>query len=110
MTITINTLTFDCHDALLVAEFWSAALGRPVNDGANASFASIAGEPGLAFMAVPESKSVKNRLHLDVTAPDRAAEVRLLLDLGATHVADYDEGGYQWTTLRDVEGNEFCVL
>jgi hypothetical protein len=57
-----------------------------------------------------DTKTVKNRMHIDILAVDRAAEVKRLLALGAGIVADYDEGGSQWTTLHDVEGNEFCVF
>ncbi len=58
---------------------------------------------------MPEHKQVKNRAHFDLHTEDRAAEVERLLGLGATRVDDYDEHGAVWTTLRDVEGNEFCV-
>ena len=62
---------------------------------------------------MPDSKRVKNRLHLDLRPVDgtREQEVERLLALGATQVADYrrpDGGG--WVTLADPEGNEFCIL
>ncbi|WP_375433581.1 VOC family protein [uncultured Friedmanniella sp.] len=65
------------------------------------------------FIEVPEAKSVKNRLHLDLRPVEgtRDEEVARLLALGATEVADLrrpDGGG--WVTLADPEGNEFCVL
>ena len=63
----------------------------------------------MMFIAVPEAKSVKNRVHLDLDADDREAEVRRLIELGATHIHDKDEWGISWTTLADPEGNEFCV-
>jgi hypothetical protein len=56
---------------------------------------------------VPESKSVKNRLHLDVIATDPEAEIVRLIELGATRVADRDEYGCTWTLMADPEGNEF---
>ncbi len=58
---------------------------------------------------VPEPKSGKNRVHVDLMAADRRAEVARLQGLGATVVDEYDEWGVQWTVLSDVEGNEFCV-
>ena len=58
---------------------------------------------------VPEPKTAKNRMHLDLTAPDPEAEVARLVELGATRVADMEEWGDQWTVLQDPEGNEFCV-
>ena len=61
------------------------------------------------FQSVPEAKTVKNRLHLDFRPDDRDAEVRRLIDLGATHV-DIGQGEQSWVVLADPEGNEFCVL
>lgn len=67
------------------------------------------GDPMMMFIQVPEAKSVKNRMHLDMNAGDRAAEVERLVALGATVVHEKNEFGMQWTTLADPEGNEFCV-
>ncbi len=114
MTLSLAHVTFDCHDTLALAGFWSAALGRPVDDGAQPFFATIGypaspGSPAWMFLAVPETKTVKNRMHLDLTADDREAEVARLVGLGATRVADHDEWGHVWTVVNDPEGNEFCV-
>lgn len=106
------TVTIDCADAAESAAFWSAALDRPIANGANRYFAQLPGGPGrLAwlFVAVPEPKTVKNRVHVDFTSPDRDAEVARLVGLGATELARHDEYGMSWTTLRDPHGNEFCV-
>lgn len=67
--------------------------------------------PRLLFQAVPEPKSGKNRLHLDVrVGPDRrAAEVERLLQLGATELWRGAQGPFEWVTMADPEGNEFCV-
>jgi Glyoxalase-like domain len=67
--------------------------------------------PTLTFARVPEGKTVKNRLHLDVNPTDREQddEVRRLLDLGARH-SDVGQGDVSWVVLADPEGNEFCVL
>ena len=66
----------------------------------------------LLFLPVPEGKTIKNRIHLDVHADDgdQAAEVERLIALGATH-ADVGQGNdVDWVVLADPEGNEFCVL
>lgn len=109
-------VTFDCANAVTVSDFWSAVLGRPVDREGDLSasefFARIPGEgsdPTLMFIQVPETKSVKNRVHLDLNTSDRAAEVARLVALGATVIHEKDEYGVQWTTLADPEGNEFCV-
>jgi hypothetical protein len=67
--------------------------------------------PTLTFARVPEEKTVKNRLHLDVNPTDREQtdEVRRLIDLGA-RPADVGQGDVSWVVLADPEGNEFCVL
>ena len=69
------------------------------------------GPPRLTCAHVPEAKTVKNRLHLDLNPTDteQDQEVRRLLDLGARH-ADVGQGDASWVVLADPEGNEFCVL
>jgi predicted enzyme related to lactoylglutathione lyase len=125
MTVRITCVAFDCADALTVGRFWSKAVGRPLDDGADSGFASIgftarrdrdgwgqvepADEPTWLFAQVPEPKAGKNRLHLDVVAPDVEAEITRLVGLGATRVADREEYGYTWTLMADPEGNEFDI-
>ena len=116
MTVRLANITFDCADATKLSAFWSDAIGRPVDDGASTHFASIgfgrgpgAADPTWLFLGVPEGKTAKNRMHLDLTAEDRAGEVDRLVGMGATHLTDVDEWGHQWSVLQDPEGNEFCV-
>ncbi|CAD5957784.1 VOC family protein [Streptomyces cyaneofuscatus] len=65
----------------------------------------------LLFQRVPEPKTVKNRLHIDVhTAPgERDAQAERLVALGARILRAVDEPGGSWLVLSDPEGNEFCV-
>ena len=123
MTIGIACVTVDCADALTVGRFWSAAIGRPLDQRGTSEFASIGFEgrrtqqgwapverdadPTWLFVQVPEPKRVKNRMHLDVVAADPDAEIARLVELGATRVADREEHGYSWTLMLDPEGNEF---
>jgi predicted enzyme related to lactoylglutathione lyase len=112
VSVNLYAVTFDSADAAGLASFWSAVLERPVDDGASADVASIAlgdRQPHWYFMKVPEGKTVKNRVHADLVTSDLAAEVKRIVELGATAQAEYDEGGYQWVTLLDPEGNEFDV-
>jgi hypothetical protein len=69
------------------------------------------GRPRVLFQAVPEAKTVKNRVHLDVRvgAERREAEVARLLGLGATELWRKSQGPYEWVTMADPQGNEFCV-
>ena len=108
--ITLTHLTFDCGDAEKLAGFWAAVLDQPVGDGASPEYAVLAGEPGWMFLQVPEAKTVKNRVHPDLTATDLPAAVERLTGLGATHLADHTEEGTTWATLADPEGNEFDVV
>jgi predicted enzyme related to lactoylglutathione lyase len=125
MTVQIASVTFDCSDALAVGTFWSAAFGRPLDPEGTSEYASIGfagrrdtsgwsrvdreNDPTFLFVQVPEDKAAKNRVHLDVMAPDVDTEVTRLVELGATRVADMEEYGYTWTVMADPEGNEFCV-
>jgi len=67
--------------------------------------------PRVLFQRVPEAKTVKNRVHLDVRvgAERREAEVARLIGLGATELWRGAQGPFEWATLADPEGNEFCV-
>lgn len=109
MTSTLANITFDCADVDATARFWSGVFARPVEDGASQFFAAIRGSPSLLFIKVPEPKTAKSRVHVDLAAADREAEVARLVGLGATRVADKDEWGHRWTVLLDPEGHEFCL-
>jgi hypothetical protein len=69
------------------------------------------GRPRVLFQHVPEAKTVKNRVHLDIRvgAERRAAEVARLLGLGATQLWRGAQGPSEWVTMADPQGNEFCV-
>jgi len=69
------------------------------------------GRPRVLFQHVPEAKTVKNRVHLDVRvgADRQEAEVARLTKLGATELWRASQGPFSWVTLADPEGNEFCV-
>ncbi len=114
MTLSVDTLTVDCHDLKLVADFWCSALGYRLDeideDGAIVKPAAGSGWT-ILFQTVPEEKSVKNRLHLDLRpSGSMAAEVARLEQIGATAITRVDEGGSFWIVMGDPEGNEFCVL
>jgi predicted enzyme related to lactoylglutathione lyase len=114
MAVSIAHVTLDARDASALAAFWSAALERDVDDGATPEFASIglgdgASGPAWLFARVPETKTAKNRMHLDFATADRGAEVARLEALGATALGEHEEQGEEWTVLADPEGNEFCV-
>jgi catechol 2,3-dioxygenase-like lactoylglutathione lyase family enzyme len=137
-------VTFDCADPGALASFWCEVLGYRIdpppegfaswdafldsvgvpqerrNDRSACSDPDGAG-PRLFFQKVPEGKSAKNRVHLDVRAApglagdDRMAaleaEAERLVALGATRVQRFDPGGMDagHVVLQDPEGNEFCL-
>ena len=60
---------------------------------------------------MPEARTVKNRVHVDLGADNREAEIERLIGLGATRGETHKmaEYGITWTVLQDPEGNELCV-
>ncbi|MGI5492790.1 VOC family protein [Microtetraspora malaysiensis] len=115
--IEIHTMTVDCARPYELAGWWSTALGWPLVDSEPGDDMVMLDRPGgpphLLFIRVPEGKTTKNRLHLDVRAVDGATrdqEVERLVGLGATLYEDHrNADGSGWVTLLDPEGNEFCV-
>lgn len=105
----LNSVTIDCADAEGLAKFWAKALDGYSVDAEWAMVLKSDSGPTIYFQTVPERKSVKNRVHLDLAVEDREAEVKRLKALGAKALQEMDEGGYQWTIMQDPEGNEFCV-
>jgi hypothetical protein len=135
-------VSFDAHEPERLARFWGQVLGyveQPPPDGFHSwdafldsiqwpkderdtMFALVDPEgklPRLLFQKVPESKTAKNRVHLDVNVgaglaeEERKAAVRKraddLIALGARELREDSERGEYWIVLADVEGNEFCV-
>ncbi|WBB95366.1 MULTISPECIES: VOC family protein [unclassified Solwaraspora] len=107
-----ENLVVDAHDPARLARWWAQALGYQIVHEASDEVEirrSPDQLPGLIFVPVPESKQLKNRLHIDLRPTDQAAEVERLVDMGARRV-DIDQGDVTWMVLADPEGNEFCVL
>ena len=112
MSLVWESLVVDANDPVELGLWWQRALGWIVSNDDPEEFEIRPADdrlPGLLFASVPEAKSMKNRLHLDFRPDDRDAEVRRLVDLGATHT-DIGQGEQTWVVLADPEGNEFCVL
>jgi hypothetical protein len=119
---TIREIVFDCERPSTVARFWAGVLdGYDVRAYDSAEIERLAGlgltpetDPRVAvdgpgpiffFQQVPEHKTTKNRVHLDVEAPNRHDEVARLIALGATVRQEFEER----TLMQDPEGNEFCI-
>jgi catechol 2,3-dioxygenase-like lactoylglutathione lyase family enzyme len=77
-----------------------------IEDDPSVCIDSSRGAPTIFFQRVPESKTVKNRVHLDLVLPSYAP----LVEAGARYVEDHHTTRYRWNVLADPEGNEMCVF
>jgi hypothetical protein len=92
-----------------IATFWAAVSGGRVAPATSGGPADVVGDHvqhGISICPVPEPKTVKNRVHLDVYA----GSIDDLTALGATVELPAEESGFGWTVMRDPEGNEFCAF
>ncbi|MFI1650168.1 VOC family protein [Streptomyces avidinii] len=115
----VRHITFDALDPYRIAEFWSAVTGFPFHpddvegDDEVLLESGQPGVPGLLFIRVPDTKAVKNRVHLDIQPPTgtRDETVERLIGLGAKLVDDRRDadGVAGWVVLADPEGNELCI-
>jgi hypothetical protein len=115
MATVIRNVSFDCADPYALSHFWARVFDCPpdpdVEPGADQAAIEPPAGPRFYFQRVPEPKTVKNRVHVCLQ-PDVPLdqEVKRLLGLGATMVADWqDPDGSGWVVLADPEANEFCV-
>ena len=112
MVLRVGWVAIDCADPAELSKFWAEALGYEVayQDESEVLLGKKnSAAAKLIFLKVPESKTQKNRLHLDLRPDDQAAEVARLEGLGAKKV-DIGQGDVTWVVMADPEGNEFCVL
>jgi catechol 2,3-dioxygenase-like lactoylglutathione lyase family enzyme len=125
MTSRFDILAIDARDPRGLAEFWCAVLGYAIveaaGDGVRTAHDPHWGSdqprpanvpPGIDFLPVPEGKTVKNRLHLDLrpVGVPQEEELARLLRLGARRVQVGQPDDVPWVVLADPEGNEFCLL
>lgn len=115
MACIFSELVIDSAQPERIARWWADVLDYRITE-ADEEQIEIAGPAGsgptLVFVRVPERKTVKNRLHIDLSATDREQEAELerLEELGAER-ADVGQGeDAGWVVLRDPDGNEFCLL
>ncbi|MFC4033924.1 VOC family protein [Streptomyces polygonati] len=114
MALEWEQVVIDAADPAGLARWWADQLGWVfVNEDEAGDEYEIRPSPdrlpGLLFVPVPDSRTVKNRLHLDFRPDDQEAEVERFLSAGARRV-DVGQGTPTWVVLADPEGNEFCVL
>jgi hypothetical protein len=118
MNLRIQAVSVDSTDPKVPADFWEEALGwrRTFEAEDEIVLEPPAGSPedgispDLLFVKVPEGKTLKNRLHLDLRPEDQAVEVQRLEALGAARVSVGQGPDVSWVVMADPDGNEFCVL
>jgi predicted enzyme related to lactoylglutathione lyase len=109
----VGAVIIDCHDPQKLAEFWGDLTGSKP-EFVYPEYIFMSKLPGnhirLAFQKVPESKTIKNRVHLDLGYKDPEAFIQRVLELGGSVNETHQMSeGPPWTVLRDPEGNEFCI-
>lgn len=117
MSVRFTDLVVDTKDAWVLADWWSQVLEVPVAEKKEDKGMrwAIINPPDsvstLLFLDVPEPKTVKDRLHIDLSPHgcDQATELERLLSLGARRI-DIGQGEQTWVVLADPEGNELCLL
>jgi catechol-2,3-dioxygenase len=115
MPSRLSVVSVNALQPRLVADFWCAVLGWSVTeeDDTGVSIGAPGGSgPTMDVLAVPDAKTVKNRIHFDLRADGstQSEELERLLALGARRV-DVGQGpDVTWVVLADPEGNEFCLL
>jgi predicted enzyme related to lactoylglutathione lyase len=112
MRLSLYQVVVDAHDPAALARFWAEVLSWKILYEVEDEV--VIGEavdryPGIVFVPVPDDKTVKNRLHIDLDPEDKDAEVARVIDLGARRT-DIGQGDVSWEVLVDPEGNEFCIL
>lgn len=116
MTLRHLSITLDCVDLERVSAFWSEALGFDdlERDGDWVLMRATderSGVRGMTLQRVPESKTVKNRMHLDVVVDQVGPFVERMVALGGSVLArESDPTPYETVVMADPEGNEFCVI
>lgn len=116
----IQCLTIDCSDPQLLAEFWSQVLEwKTTYSSEKESYIEFVGSPlvtglipDILFIKVPDRKTVKNRMHLDLRPDNQEAEVKRIEALGGQRfeIGQSEDTQTTWVVMADPEGNEFCVL
>ena len=107
-------LTMDANDVEALAKFWCEATDYKVADSHYPILSVLVSDkpnyPRLLILQVPETKTAKNRLHMEFKTDDLKAESERIVALGATLIAEREFGETKWIVMQDPEGNEFCLV
>jgi predicted enzyme related to lactoylglutathione lyase len=105
-------VVIDCADPRSLATWWREMLGwePSATDDDWSSIRAPGGAPRIGFQKVPEPKTVKNRVHLDLAATDEESTAREIEAMGATRRWVSEDPADPFVVLADPEGNEFCIV
>lgn len=113
----VGWIQIDCADPDRLRRFWAVLLElEPDMSPAPPAYRCLLGRdgaPGICFQRVPEPKTVKNRVHLDIVVTDLEVATARIEELGGRRRGqhrDYHENGWRWRVMADPEGNEFCLV
>jgi predicted enzyme related to lactoylglutathione lyase len=113
----LDAITIDCADPMQLARFWAQVLGTEIESAVGdpthyVDLFPLPGVPILRFQRVPEPKSVKNRVHLDISVDDLDEALAHIEQSGGRAISErtHAEYGYDWRVVADPEGNEFCLV
>jgi hypothetical protein len=112
MTLSMETITIDCAEPDVLAQWWAQAVDGTLNAVVPGEFilVELPGGPNLGFQHVEDPTPGKNRVHLDFAAADMEAEVVRLVGLGASETERHSFGdAFTWVVLADPAGNAFCI-
>lgn len=113
MAVSIASITFDSTDPEPLARWWAERFGAEIIANMDGFFLLVAGgtlPTQLAFQKVEQPTPGKNKVHIDIhTDADLDAEAALWVEAGATSLGKRNAGDFEWVTLTDPDGNEFCI-
>jgi len=114
---SFDAVTIDCADPVALAGFWCEVLATKIDttEGEPIQYVDLlpaAGAPTMRFQRVPEPRSSKVRIHLDILVDDLQVAIERVEELGAKQAVDgyYSEFRCTWQVMLDPEGNEFCLV
>ncbi len=116
LTSRLGAITIDVNDMPLAVAFWRVALNATVDESVDFDSATFLAmklpdqEIKIFLQLVPEKKTAKTRMHLDIEAKDTTKEVARLVKLGAKVIRPLPDKGFAFAVMQDPFGNEFCVL
>ena len=109
----LGFIVIDCNDIERISLFWSQILGLKIAETSLPYIdldKSSSEAPTVCFQKVPEPKTTKNRVHLDIYVADLQVATKNIEVIGGKFMLEHSEGKFKWRVMADPEGNEFCIV